>query len=90
MLPVSNQRSSVVALSPAKDALVVLSVAEGTDEPVVALRLDGDHADAGVPFLEEATDASEGAARAVAGDEDAGDEARRAQFQQAVCAQAQH
>ncbi|HSG08608.1 MAG TPA: M48 family metalloprotease [Longimicrobiales bacterium] len=33
-----NQRSAVGALSPAKDAMVVLSVAGGAEEPVVALR----------------------------------------------------
>ena len=33
-----NQRSAVAALSPAKDALIVLSVAQGAEEPVVALR----------------------------------------------------
>lgn len=33
-----NQRSAVGALSPSKDAMVVLTVADGAEEPVVALR----------------------------------------------------
>lgn len=33
-----NQRSAVVAVNAAEDAMVVLSVVEGADEPVVALR----------------------------------------------------
>jgi predicted Zn-dependent protease len=33
-----NQRSAVAALSPAKDALIVLSVVQGAEEPVAALR----------------------------------------------------